>query len=51
MQKSEDRQKASPLSWLTAGWCRSIEGEAQGLCLFRSDSSQNNNTKDQILGI
>lgn len=41
VQNSEDRQKAGPPSWLTADWSNSIEGKPQGLCLFRSDSSQN----------
>lgn len=40
VQKSEDRQRAGPPSWLTADWSNSIERKSQGLCLFRSGSSQ-----------
>lgn len=35
VQKSEDKQRAGPPSWLAAEWCRIIEGNPQGLCLFR----------------
>lgn len=41
VQKSEDRQRADPPSWLTADWSNSTERKPQGLRLVRPDTSQN----------